>query len=586
MSSPFEKVRLKVAAGKSNKIDLSHEVITTQDFGFNKPIMCQEMVPGDKFDIHVQAFTRLAPMSTPTYGSVSMYLRAFFVPTRMITGGFYEFLSGLPYTNGGNNVSPSVPYVTNKELVLLFVNATPSWGYPLVASVDPNDAYDFLHNNNYYKFSSFGKRVYDLLVNLGYMINFTERDETKMSMLPLLSFLKIFRDHLIPSQYNATAYQSLDKYFKRSGGAFTYTDIEFMLDSFVSIYDPDYFTSAYQTPNNPNSDFNDATQLNVPGTGLAGQIGDLTQHIDNNNTGTLLTTNVNSTTQKTAFNSYALELLERMTAFIRRNAHVGSRWVDQSLARFGVRPSDSKMLRSTMLGSYRIPIQVSDVMCTADGSSASSYSNLGDYAGKGVGFGDGHFHYESDEFGYLIVISSIFVNQGYFQGRCRHVLRLNKLDFFTPEFDSIGMQAIRNDELFAQFKRSDNFTDAQNYGGKPDGIFGYCPRYSDYKVAHDRVSGDFLCEAYNSGLDAFHLKRIIEEPSATTPLVNNYNFSVMNDSGQYDRIFNQTNNAYDHFYTIFHFDIQASRKMISIVDHLDVEGAGNTLDMAHYGQTV
>lgn len=578
MANAFDKVRLKVAAGRKNLIDLSHQMITTQDFGVNKCICCTEVVPGDEININLSAFTRLAPMSCPTFGHVTMYNSAFFVPIRVLMRGFYEFLTNIPYQDASGAKTVTIPKFSNDTVVTLFTSQYS--GYSLAeARATFSTNYDFKYNDSYFRFTKEGKLFYDLLLGLGYSINFTEEDTTEFSALPLLAFAKVYRDYFVNSQYQTTFDIKFEKWFVTTGINLQASQLFDFTSVLFANYEPDYFTSAYQTPNSPNVSQVDNSAMSAPAYGS-----DNSNPIRNDHRAT----GIGNTSGY--ISTFALELAERLTSFIRRNAHVGSRWIDQSLARFGVRPQDAKMLRSEMLGTFTLNIQVSDVMATASSSnSEGSSSEVGDYAGKGLGYESGHFSYSANEFGYLIISSRIVPKIGYYQGRDRLTQRLSRFSFFTPEFDSIGMQPIYNDELFADFRNSSDYDSAQDYGGSPNSIFGFAPRYSDYKFKQDRITGDFR-NIFGASMSPYQLKRIITTPGPNNILTCGPMFANISDGEQYDRIFNNnyedevTKNTADHFFTIFNFDMKFNRPMISVVDHLDVEGAGKTVDMAHYGQ--
>ena len=109
------------------------------------------------------------------------------------------------------------------------------------------------------------------------------------------------------------------------------------------------------------------------------------------------------------------------------------------------------------LGATRTDIDISDVMSFAKTDDGS----LGDFAGKGIGYSDGErFFFDSKSYGVLICLSCIVPNSGYFQG----LLRENsdgctgRYDFYTQEFDALGTQNVRVNELIAdlQFQNSGN----------------------------------------------------------------------------------------------------------------------------------
>jgi hypothetical protein len=70
--------------------------------------------------------------------------------------------------------------------------------------------------------------------------------------------------------------------------------------------------------------------------------------------------------------------------------------------------------------------------------------------------------------------------------------RFDKLDYAWPTFANIGEQAILNKELYVN---TTNEIQEQ--------VFGYIPRYSEYRYINNRVAGDF-----KGNLDFWHFGRI------------------------------------------------------------------------------
>ena len=67
----FDVLKVKSAVRAHNKMDLSAPVLATMDIGQIVPLGTWELVPGDKFKVSMNAFSRLAPLVEPTYGKVS-----------------------------------------------------------------------------------------------------------------------------------------------------------------------------------------------------------------------------------------------------------------------------------------------------------------------------------------------------------------------------------------------------------------------------------------------------------------------------------------------------------------------------------
>ena len=72
------------------------------------------------------------------------------------------------------------------------------------------------------------------------------------------------------------------------------------------------------------------------------------------------------------------------------------------------------------------------------------------------------------------------------------------MDFPNPEFENIGDQAVTMYELSGNFSQQ--------------GIFGYVPRYSEYKSSIDRYSGEM-----RNSLKHWHLGEFITAPTTISP---------------------------------------------------------------------
>ena len=86
----------KVAMPKpdNNIFDLSHDRKFSMKIGELTPILCQETIPGDKWDIESTNLLRFAPMLAPIMHKVSVYIHYFFVPNRIVWDNWETFISG------------------------------------------------------------------------------------------------------------------------------------------------------------------------------------------------------------------------------------------------------------------------------------------------------------------------------------------------------------------------------------------------------------------------------------------------------------------------------------------------------------
>lgn len=189
----------------------------------------------------------------------------------------------------------------------------------------------------------------------------------------------------------------------------------------------------------------------------------------------------------------------QLQRWMEQNARGGVRYVESVLAHFGVRSSDARLQRPEFLGGGRSPIVVSEVIQT----SVTAATPQGNLAGHGFSAQQSHeFTKSFEEHGYIIGILSIMPRTAYQQGVPRMWSRSSKLDFYWPSFAHLGEQGVLNKEIYAEHS-------------SPTGIFGYVPRYEEYRSRESAVCGDF-----RSTFNYWHMGRIFSgDPSLNSAFV-------------------------------------------------------------------
>ena len=134
---------------------------------------------------------------------------------------------------------------------------------------------------------------------------------------------------------------------------------------------------------------------------------------------------------------------------------------------------------------------------------SNSETTMGEQAGKGYISGDGKLNYDVKEDGIILFLTKLVPSYGYVQGRKPWTIRKpNFFSLYNPEFDGLGNEAVRNDALFADYKSKAIYESGQDYGGRPNGVFGFAQRYTfGYKSGHDYLAGDFRLSSRNVGLE-------------------------------------------------------------------------------------
>lgn len=627
MASFLDKFKVNTAITDNTVFDLSCQHVTTTNFLLGQPVYNKEMVPGEKLSVHQESFVRLAPMPVPTFGRANMHNRAFFVPYRTVWRNWDNFIVNAPglSSNGASFGNASVPTISNKNLVYLFASGSTSTttlmsvgqSNAYAKRVQSTDTWDVVinaitsnsqHEYVYLQFTPRGKQVMKILQSLGYEIiwNVTNTysatnalaTEIVYNALPLLCWLRIYLDWYVPSAYaDAGIYKSLQGILEGysvgtgSNGYFVSRSQlnDILSNTWTVNYDSDYFTSAWDNPTTPIISGTTSFIANIDDQSLlsTGDASNTWKRIvtQDSNSGTPII-NSQDLSQAGGITQYAVDALKALTDYMKRHQLVGSRAMDRFYARFGKSLPAEKLNRSIYLGGDNIPVQFGDVFSTSNTDGA----RLGDYAGKGLAYGGNDvFEYSTDEYGMFIIVSSIIPKVNYYGGQDRNTLHISATDFWTPEFDQLGSQAISKSEVFVPMGHETiaSGNDIVGSGSNPvywmnndmaTGVWGFVPRYAEYKIAKDRLTGDFRFASANVAgdtSDAWHLFRNpILNMESGEDFVHGSDFVKGIDWNQYNRIFYNTDVEADKFYIIHNFDVTSHSPMCPLFDTYDFEDKG------------
>jgi hypothetical protein len=168
----------------------------------------------------------------------------------------------------------------------------------------------------------------------------------------------------------------------------------------------------------------------------------------------------------------------KLQEFLEKNARGGTRYIEQNKVQFGVNSSDARLQRPEYITGTKSPIVISEVLNTTGNEGADALPQ-GNMAGHGIAVSGGEpKSYYCEEHGYIIAIMSIMPKASYSQGIPKHFLKKHPLEYYWPSFANIGEQEIQQQEIYA-------------YENNPETLFGYTPRYAEYKFMPNRIAGDF-----------------------------------------------------------------------------------------------
>ena len=459
--------------GKREHIHLPSRVITTNDFGFCLPIYAREVIPGDQWHLDISSFLRLSPLSVPTYASIRQTVRAFYIRFSSVWLPWNDFYAGRPYVNNGVSYNfESVPQIGNDVIVDFFASNSTEITQGIAdftALVRTSSEDEALKK---FRFRDDYRRMYSLLLNLGYKINWVTYsvrgqmvpDGTKFSLLPLLCYLRAYYDYYLPSRYtnNSLLRQIFDKVSYEPQDLKTI--LGFVHDTLYCNFDSDYFTASWLNPNSPLTQ-GSTIQYSFPDASSSPNNSAFV-YGSNNQTPQLIT----PAGSQAKITQDSLNLLKSAYDWVIRQGLAGQRYFEQIFAQYGIKLPNILTRRCEFLGSTTSTVMTQDVTSTASTQVGDTVTALGDYAGKGHAASQGsNISLDANDYGMIICIHNIIPDGGYVQGRNREVLHTARYDYFQPEFDCVGMQAVRNDELFSMCDSGAESTSKH----QPDGVFGF-----------------------------------------------------------------------------------------------------------------
>lgn len=173
--------------------------------------------------------------------------------------------------------------------------------------------------------------------------------------------------------------------------------------------------------------------------------------------------------------------------WLEKNIRRGYRYKDQILSHFGVNISYEACDMPEYIGGVSQDINVS----TINQTSSNEFGNLGDQGGIATCLGSSRHKVSKyfDEHGFVMAILSVSPIPSYSQLLPKHFTKFDNLDYFTSEFNHIGMQPVPYREVspLQQF----------SVGGSLDDTFGYQRAWYDYLASVDEVHGQFRTNLRN-----------------------------------------------------------------------------------------
>lgn len=530
--------------------DLSFKNAFTAKLGELLPICCQEVIPGDKFKIRSDWFTRTQPVTSPAFTRFGEYYDWFFVPYHLLWRYFPQMVIQTNDDNWATSIegkasTPSHPYMVNQELIQSIRSSVSLSGTPPTgsaedtrfvslngSSLDRNGfpvsygackllsylGYGDLFSKDFPNGSSSGTQFTTVPLRPSDFSNssvVTNRLKTvSMNPFPLAGYQKIYQDFYRNSQWEAPSPWTYNfdylngnsnkvTFPSKSSGNSWYSNCLFTLR--YSNFNKDYFLGRLPEKQygseafaSPLVDISNGIQISVNpvydsnNNKLTSVLSLLNNALGSQ--GTVTTSQYGPDPGQAAFGISALAI--RQAQYLQKWKEIaqsgGTDYVSQILKHFGVKPSAAMSHRCTYLGGFDKKFGIDEVTNTnlsGDSAEASLY-------GKGQNGGSGFIDFEAKEHGLLMCIYHVSLLPEY-SGiyTSKLALKTQATDYAIPELDNVGMQAVYSGEYsgFNQLKPSTS-SGSDDYTTK---IIGYVPRYAEYKTNVDVCHGAFSKSLFN-----------------------------------------------------------------------------------------
>lgn len=498
--------RAKIAVHRSS-FDLSSKKLFTAKIGEILPCYWQIAIPGNKYQISSDWFTRTVPVNTAAYTRIKEYYDVYAVPLRLISRALpqaftqmTEYMTSAASSTANSERLTQVPFTslgTISSEIARFVtdNIRDDAGF--------NKSYGACKLLDYLGYGAFigtgNAKKADITKNyLGVEYSADTQNpliygtSMMVNLLPLLSYQKIYFDFFSNSQWEKhLAYAYNVDYW--TGSEMNTCGEWFKLR--YSDYPKDYFMGVL-----PSSQYGSVAVLSsyFTGTQPSNRIvaapdtppySNLVNAVSVPSGSSSLSVTSNTKVRGAFLNADLSALSLRATEYLQRWKEVvqfaSKDYSDQMAAQFGIKAPEYMGNHAHFVGGWSNVININEVLNTnldADNSQAV-------IAGKGVGSNSGHtltYDCGAEHCVLMIIYHAVPLLDWSLKGHNPQLLCTNITDFPQPAFDQLGMQPVPALAL-------------NNSPSCPTGNVGYNLRYWQWKSNIDTVHGAFRpAAAYQS----------------------------------------------------------------------------------------
>ena len=501
--NPLDRARIST---HRSSFDLSSKKLFTAKVGEILPCYWQIAIPGNKYRISSDWFTRTVPVNTAAYTRIKEYYDFYAVPLRLISRALpqaftqmTDYMTSAASSSENTPALTSVPNVSQSSISAFLqlanagdqTNTRDDAGLPIVYG--SCKLLDMLGYGSMIATTNTGKaaitKKYLGLDNLGDADNpLVYSTSQTVNMLPLFTYQKIYFDFFSNSQWEKhLAYSYNVDYWSGTGNISLAVN---MLKLRYANYPKDYFMGML-----PNSQYGSVALLPSIDTSwspraiLAGGSGSQSNAVLTNPPGgsaVVTTNNSTSVGRNVVLNSDLSALSIRATEYLQRWKEViqfsSKDYSDQMAAQFGIKAPEYMGNHAHYIGGWSSVININEVVNTNLDTDSSQAS----IAGKGVSSNSGHtltYDCGAEHQVIMCVYHAVPMLDWNLTGQNPQLTVTAISDFPQPAFDQLGMQAVPALNL------------QNNPGRTVSGSLGYNLRYWQWKSNIDTVHAGFRAGA-------------------------------------------------------------------------------------------
>lgn len=497
--NPLDRARIST---HRSSFDLSSKKLFTAKVGEILPCYWQIAIPGTKYRISSDWFTRTVPVNTAAYTRIKEYYDFYAVPLRLISRALpqaftqmTDYITSAASADKNTTALSSVPYTTMAQFNNLLLaanvgdqtNTRDDAGLPYVygacklldllgygSMIDKSNSAKAAITEKYLGLDNLGDGDNPLVYSVSQTVN----------ILPILAYQKIYFDFFSNSQwekhlayaYNVDYWQGTS-YVTLSSDMLKMRYANYPKDYFMGILPSSQYGSVAILPSVFSSSYpsNSVVVVSDDRSSVSG--------VENVASSSSVTVSGQSSFLRPSFiNSDLSALSLRATEYLQRWKEVvqfsSKDYSDQMAAQFGIKAPEYMGNHAHYIGGWSNVININEVVNTNLDTETSQAS----IAGKGISSQSGHtltYDCGAEHQVIMCVYHAVPLLDWNLTGQSPQLTVTAVSDFPQPAFDQLGMQVVPALNL------------QNNPGRSVSGSIGYNLRYWQWKSSIDTVHAAF-----------------------------------------------------------------------------------------------